>query len=260
MLPQPWIVLAEIINFLVLVALLQRFLYKPIMRAMAQREASIADRLQSADNREAEAQETVEQYQQLQRDWSTQTQARQHQLHEQIEVERTDRLNQIRTELETQRAQWYEALHQEQTVCLNSLRDYARSQLIQTIRVALQALANTTLEQQMVETFLGQLPELEPSERESLQAAVARQQDPPHWTIGTTFPLEEALQSRLIGAVRTHLLPQSLPDAFTFEIHPEYLCGIELRTQGYKLDWHIEHYLDSLESQFSKALEQVSVY
>ncbi|MEM9905297.1 MAG: hypothetical protein AAF921_09775 [Cyanobacteria bacterium P01_D01_bin.44] len=260
MLPQPWIVLAEMINFLVLVALLQRFLYKPIMQAMAQREQSIAERLQSADNREAEAQETVEQYQQLQHDWSAQTKTRQHQMHEQLEAERADRLDQIRAEIDTQRTHWYEALHQEQTVCLNSLRDYARSQLIQTIRVALQALANMTLEQQMVETFLRQLPDLDPSARESLQAAVTHQQDAPHWTIGTTFPLDEALQARLIGAVQAHLLPQSSPDEFTFETHPEYLCGIELRTQGYKLDWHIEHYLDSLETQFSKALEQVSVY
>ncbi|MEO1400951.1 MAG: hypothetical protein AAFV72_06795 [Cyanobacteria bacterium J06635_1] len=260
MLPQPWIVLAEMINFLVLVALLQRFLYKPIMRAMAQREQSIADRLQSADNREVEAQETTEQYRQLQHDWSAQTKARQHQMHGQLEAERADRLDQIRTELDTQRTQWYEALHQEQTVCLNSLRDYARSQLIQTIRVALQALANMPLEQQMVETFLRQLPDLDPSAQESLQAAVVRQQEPLHWTIGTTFPLDESLQLRLIEAVQTHLLPQSPPEAFTFEIHPEYLCGIELRTQGYKLDWHIERYLDSLETQFSKALEQVSVY
>ena len=56
MLPQPWIVLVEIINFLILVVLLQHFLYQPIMKTMAQREYSIAERLQSAERREQTAQ------------------------------------------------------------------------------------------------------------------------------------------------------------------------------------------------------------
>ena len=225
MLPQPWLVLAEIINFLVLVALLQRFLYKPIMQAMEQRECSIADRLQSAQVREAEAQEARAQYEQLQADWAAKTKDRQHQMQQQVAAERTDSIEQVRAELEAQRAQWYEALHQEQKACLVNLRDRARSQLIQSIRVALNTLADTTLEEQMVETFLHQLPSLSTSERDSLIAAVIQQQDiqqqdtqqqdtqqqdiqqqdQPHWVILTTFPLEEALQSRLVKGIQSNL-------------------------------------------------------
>lgn len=259
MLPQPWIVLIEIINFLVLVVLLQRFLYKPIMRAMEQREHSIASRLQSAEVREAEAQTAHEQYKQLQADWAKKTKARQHQMQQQVEAERSDRLEQVRAELETQRAQWYEALHQEQKACLVNLRDRARSQLIQSIRAALSALANTTLEKQMVETFLHQLPGISASERDSLLTAVNRQQSAPNWTIRTTFPLKEALQTRLVKGIQSHLPPEVPFESFTFEIYPEYPCGIELRIEGYKLAWHLEHYLDSLESQLAYALDQVPV-
>ncbi|EDX82865.1 ATP synthase B/B' CF(0) family [Synechococcus sp. PCC 7335] len=259
MLPQSWIVLAEIINFLVLVALLQRFLYKPIMRAMAQRERSIADRLQSAEVREAEAQAARAQYEQLQADWAADTKARQHQMQEQVAAERTDRIEQVRAELETQRAQWYEALHQEQKACLVNLRDRARSQLIQSIRAALNALADTTLEQQIVETFLHQLPSLSASERDSLLAAAARQPESPHWVIRTTFPLSESLQSRLVKGIQSHLPPQVPFESFIFETYPDYPCGIELQTKGYKLAWNIEHYLNSLESQLAYALNQVPV-
>ena len=41
-------VLAQIINFLILVFLLKRFLYKPILRAMAEREEKMADALESS--------------------------------------------------------------------------------------------------------------------------------------------------------------------------------------------------------------------
>jgi len=272
MLPQPWLVLAEIINFLVLVALLQRFLYKPIMQAMEQRECSIADRLQSAQVREAEAQEARAQYEQLQADWAAKTQDRQHQMQQQVAAERTDSIEQGRAELEAQRAQWHEALHQEQKACLVNLRDRARSQLIQSIRVALNTLADTTLEEQMVETFLHQLPSLSTSERDSLIAAVTQQQDiqqqdtqqqdtqqqdQPHWVILTTFPLEEALQSRLVKGIQSNLPAQVPFKSFTFKTRSDYPCGIELQIKGYKLAWNIEHYLNSLESQLTYALDQV---
>ncbi|MBE9176526.1 ATP F0F1 synthase subunit beta, partial [Synechocystis salina LEGE 06155] len=149
MLPDPWIVVAEIINFLVLVALLQRFLYQPITQAMQQREQSIADRLQSATLREAEAQTTITQYEQLQTDWAATTKARLHAMRQQLEAEQNDRREQMRAELTNQRKQWYEALHQEQQACLANLREQVQTQIIQTVRQTLNDLANTTLEQQM---------------------------------------------------------------------------------------------------------------
>ncbi len=259
MLIQPWIVLAEIFNFLILVAVLQRFLYKPIMRAMAQRERSISDRLQSAEAREAAAQTTVEQYEQLQADWSEQTKARQRTMHQQLEAERTTQLENARTALQTQQTRWNEALRQEQKACLVDLRDRARSQLIQSVRAALQTLANISLEQQMVAIFLTQLHSLIPADFESLQATVAQQEETPQWTIRTTFPLESSLQQQLVAGIQAHLPAQVPADAFTFETYPEYPCGIELRTHGYKLAWHLEHYLDSLESRLADALDPVPV-
>ncbi len=43
-------VLAQIVNFLILVYLLKRFLYGPIIRAMQEREKKIARRLQDAED------------------------------------------------------------------------------------------------------------------------------------------------------------------------------------------------------------------
>ncbi len=48
-------VVAQIINFLILVALLKRFLYGPIIRAMDRREAEIASRMDAASDKTADA-------------------------------------------------------------------------------------------------------------------------------------------------------------------------------------------------------------
>lgn len=259
MLINPWIVLAEIFNFLILVAVLQRFLYKPIMQAMAQREQSITDRLLSANIRETEAQTQIAQYQQMQANWAKQTQTRRRQMQQQLEAERDSQLEQIRIELGKKRAQWEEALRQEQKASLVDLRERARSQLIQTVRSALKTLANTTLEQQMVEAFLTKLRALSPTEVVSLQAAVAQQETNPQWTIRTTFPLSKSLQQQLLDGIKAKSPAQLTAESFNFEAYPDYPCGIELRTNGYKLAWHLEHYLDSLESRLAYNLEPVPV-
>lgn len=259
MLIDPFIVLAEIFNFLILVAVLQKFLYKPVMKTMANREQSIADRLRAAEEREAEAQSTLERYQNLQTEWAKQTQSRRHQMHQQIEAERTDQLEQVRAELERQRTQWSEALRQEQKACLVNLRDRARSQLIQTVRAALETLANASLEKQMVEVFITHIGNLSADDVASLQAAVSRQNNAPQWTVRTAFPLDRQLQQQLIDSVQAQLAISTSADAFAFETYSDYPCGIELRTEGYKIAWHFEHYLNSMESRLAYDLEEVSV-
>src|SRR5476649_1716532 len=49
-------VAAQVVNFLVLVWLLKRFLYKPVLAAIDEREKRIATQLQDAEKKKAEAQ------------------------------------------------------------------------------------------------------------------------------------------------------------------------------------------------------------
>ena len=56
-------VTAQIVNFLILVYLLKRFLYQPIVRHMNEREEKIANRLQQASDKRAEAQRQIDEFQ-----------------------------------------------------------------------------------------------------------------------------------------------------------------------------------------------------
>ena len=67
--------IAQIINFLLLVALLTKFAYKPLMKALADRQAKIADSLNSAEQERAEAAKLRQEYQQQLLDARTQAQA-----------------------------------------------------------------------------------------------------------------------------------------------------------------------------------------
>ena len=55
-------VIAQVVNFLILVWLLKRFLYKPILNAIDVREKKVADELANADAKEAEAQKEKDEF------------------------------------------------------------------------------------------------------------------------------------------------------------------------------------------------------
>jgi len=43
-----------------------------------------------------------------------------------------------------------------------------------------------------------------------------------------------------------------------FKVSPDLICGIETRTEGKKISWNIENYLDGLEEQLKKAFTEIS--
>ncbi len=62
--PIDWFtVIAQVINFLILVWLLKRFLYKPILHAIDEREKGIATQLAQAEAKKAEAQQERDDFQ-----------------------------------------------------------------------------------------------------------------------------------------------------------------------------------------------------
>lgn len=67
--------IAQMINFLLLVAILGKFAYKPIMKAMADRQARIAQSMEDAENERASAAELKREYEEQLRQARTQAQA-----------------------------------------------------------------------------------------------------------------------------------------------------------------------------------------
>ena len=57
MLIDPFTIVAQAINFLILIFLLWRFLYHPVIKAMDKREEDIKDRLKRAEDKDREAEQ-----------------------------------------------------------------------------------------------------------------------------------------------------------------------------------------------------------
>ena len=78
----------ELVNFLVLVWILKRFLYKPILQAIAQRKAQIEKTLADAKARQSQAETLEQQFQKRLADWENEKEQLRTQLTEEIAARR----------------------------------------------------------------------------------------------------------------------------------------------------------------------------
>jgi len=245
--------IAQIINFLVLVALLRHFLYGPITRAMAERAERIGERMREAEERERAAREQAEAHQQALRE----LEERRHEVLERArraaEEERERLTDEARREVAALDRRWHEALRDEQQGFMDELRRRIGEQLCGLSRQALAELANADLQAQMVAVFLERLSGLDQRRREELHAGLREGAGAPR--IATAFALPDDQREQLRRGARSLLGEDGEPD---FARSEELLCGIELSVGGRKLGWSLDSYLDQLAESIEELLDRAA--
>lgn len=242
-------VTAQIINFLVLVALLKRFLYSRIITVMDQREERIASRLGEAEKMKKEAEREAETYRRTNRELDEKREEMLFQVKEEVELKRKDLMKRAHGEVDQIQARWHEAIQREKDAFLQDLRQRTGKQVYTIARRALTDLANAHLEQRMVETFVERIAKLDEKKKKAILASMQRGDH--GVVINSAFEIPTDAQEKITKVVRDHI-----GDGIDirYQISPDMILGIELKTHGHKIAWSIDDYLDSLEESVSQAL------
>ena len=93
----------EIINFLILIWILQRLFYKPLLEVIARRKQDIDQSLADAKKLHQEADELRSLYENRQKLWMQEKKAALNALHQQIEAEKSAQMDRLHAELEQER-------------------------------------------------------------------------------------------------------------------------------------------------------------
>lgn len=161
----------EIVNFLVLVWILKRFLYKPVTNAIAERRTAIEKTLADARMVEATAQALKQQYENRMADWEGEKAKAQAQLTIELEAERVRLKSALNASLEHERER-DRALEQRRAMELrNRLEEGALAEGGRFAARLLSRLACAELEEQIRGLLVEDLPHLGESELQSLRAA-----------------------------------------------------------------------------------------
>lgn len=257
---------AQLFNFLVLVLLLKRFLYKPVVGAMDAREKRIAERIAQAAERERKAKALEQSLSEKIARMDSERDALVAKMHEQVDAQRQQLLDALRDEVARQRSAWRDDANRENDEFARELRGEVAESVLTLSRRALGDLADAKLEHAMVGHLLARLRALDPEERSALGALRGP------LTVATSFELEPEQRDAIALALRdaggagggggavdagdvtdaAHAETRTAPIRWVRD--ERLLCGLRVRADGFELGWAIDDYLDDVRERVSARL------
>jgi F-type H+-transporting ATPase subunit b len=243
-------VIAQVINFLILVWLLKRFLYKPILNAIDAREKKVADELSNADAKKAEAQKEKEEFKHKNGDFDQQRNALLNKAKEDAKAERQRLFEEVRKEASDLRAKQQEALRNDEQNLSQEIGRRTQQEVFNIARKVLTDLAGTSLEERAVDVFAQRLRNLKDEEKKQLASELSASSS--QVLIRTAFDLPQAQRDSIEKTIKETLGIETQPK---FETAPDVISGIELTTDGQKVAWSIADYLTLLQKSIDERLK-----
>lgn len=222
--------LLEVVNFLILVWLLKRFLYRPVLDVIHRRRAEIEQRLARAEKLQSEARKLQERYEHRLADWEQERHRAREALARELESERARRMQEIEEELQEEREKMRAAEARRQADVKRRIEEEALAQAARFATRLLENLAGPELQERLVELAIGELSRL-PRDRvkllhdtgrgsaDSIEVSTAfvlsdeqkgKLKEALHALAGMVIPVHFRLDSSLIAGVRVTIGDWSL--------------------------------------------------
>lgn len=244
-------IVAQALNFLILVWLMKRFLYKPILHAIDEREKRVAAELADADAKKAEAQKERNEFKRKNEELDQQRAALLSKAADEAHAERQRLLEEARKAAAALSSKRQETLRNEEHNLLQAISRRTQQEVFAIARKALTDLATTSLEERLAEVFTRRLREMDGQAKAGLAEALKTASDPALVRSAFDLPAEQRAE-----------IQNALNETFSAEIHvrfetaPDLISGIELTTNGQKVAWSIADYLASLEKGIGELLKE----
>jgi len=242
-------VIAQIVNFLILVALLKRFLFNPIVNAMRERREKIDTSLEEAKKREQEAHEQLQMYQRKNRELDQERNRLLLAAEEEARKRGDELFEQSRKQAESDLARLHAAMNEKKRDIAERLRIMSLHDASSIASHTLSEITGTPIEEGLVNAFISQLKKIEDARREQLAVAVRRGETPK--SVKSSFDLNDDQRRKLSDAISREL---SASRSIQYQKTSDGVLGIEMDIDGYKIRWGIEQFLGDLQDQVSRAI------
>jgi F-type H+-transporting ATPase subunit b len=246
-------VIAQILNFFVLVWLLKRFLYKPVLNAVAEREKKISSQLEEANATIIETEKERKNLNLKNETFENEKKALMELVISETATIRQQLLVKVRAEADSLKVKLQKAMDERQEYFANEILQKTKMEVFSIARKTLTDLASTSLEEQTVSAFIKRIKEMDSVAKTNFIEALRSKPDASEIWIRSTFDLPENKKMELENSIDEIL---GLKGLFNYQIQPELISGIELSANGFKLSWSILSYITSLENSISGTLKQ----
>jgi F-type H+-transporting ATPase subunit b len=228
----------EIINFLILIWILQRLFYKPLLEVIAKRKQTIDQSLNDARNLQQQAEEQRSLYENRQKLWEQEKQAALTELHQQLEAERKIQMDRLNADLEQERQKAKVTLSRQQ----QELQQQAEKQALQNgarfAGILLKQSASPGLEARLIAMLMDNLMALPEACRLCLQLLEAKKSVP--IKITSAYPLSVDIQQQLEKKLGSLI---NSPINFQYHQDAELIAGLRIDIGAWVLNANLQHEL-----------------
>ena len=239
-------VASQIINFFILVWLLKKFLYRPILTAMENRQQKVKSELEQAANLTKSAEEEKKQYLALQVEAKGLVERQLSQAHQDAEQLRKNLFQTTKAEVEAAHVRWQNELEREKELFGKQASAQVSVQFQCLAKRAFRDLADENLEAHIVGRFCALI-----SSGTTETDFLRHLQNNDELQVFTAFPLSKDSKEEIKQVLRERLGGQPL---FQFREEPTLIAGILLLSKDHKLEWNIRQYLDDFQAEMEKTL------
>ena len=237
----------EIINFLILVWILKRFFYKPVLDVIARRKASIDETVAGAERLQHDAKILQQQYDSRLADWEQEKQTVQRKLAEEIQQQREQQLTALQSDLQVEREK-EEVLIQRKLK--NESQQIVETALLQGAEFASQILskvAGPELERQLAMLLVSDLKALPADQRAQLYSANGNAvgESLNNITVTSAYPLDPTTRLALEEACK-EILPVS--SQFHYQQDPDIIAGLRINLGSWVLATNLQDELKGFTS------------
>ncbi len=243
-------VAAQIVNFLILVALLKHFLYDRIIQAMDKREEKIRSRLQEAEDERQKAQEEAASYRKKNEELRNKEERILSGAREEADRKLKELTHEAREEVNAARRRWQESIKKEKNSFLQDLRRMTVREVHAVSRRALKDLAEAELEERIIDIFVSRFRHLERDKKHAVLKAI---QEEERVGVRSAFELSPGSRQKIMQMLRKEGFEEV---EVTYETDPQLIMGIELKSRGEKVVWSIRNYIADLEDRANAAIEK----
>ncbi|WP_432740897.1 F0F1 ATP synthase subunit delta [Methylobacter sp. G7] len=228
----------EIINFLILIWILQRLFYKPLLEVIAKRKQFIEQSLSDTKNLQQQAEQQRSLYENRQKLWEQEKQTAITALHQQLAAERRMQLDRLNADLEQERQKAKVTLSKQQQELQQQAEKQALKNAAKFSGMLLQQAAGPDLEARLFTLLMDNLTALPDACKLCLVVLGAKKSVP--IKITSAYPLSidmrQQLEQKLGALISSQILFQYLQDE-------ALIAGLRMDIGSWVLNANLQHEL-----------------
>lgn len=243
-------VVAQLINFVILVVALKFLLYDRLVDAMEERRRTIAAQQATADERAQEAERELARLRAERSELEEQRDQILARTRDEAEAKQRQRLRDLRADVELQEAEWRRMLHRHQQRLLTDLTASVGRQAVAIARRLLADMTERSFEEALLAGLVQQVNKISEQDRAALARAAA--DEAALIAVRSAFELSSNARKTVEGLVG-ELVGDPAP-RIGWERERELIFGVVIQIGARTVEWSAAGYLDDVERDLAQRL------